>query len=59
MEVGDLVIACEVFNFYSGVGIITDIDTRWSNKFYKVYWVEEDRHVWEQIHHLEVYCESR
>ena len=57
MEIGDLIRATPHTIFYSGYGVIAEFDstcTRWA----KVYWIAHQDYAWEQIYHLEVYCEK-
>ena len=57
-EVGDLVCARNDRELYCGCGIVLDIDAD-SFKFIKIYWFNNASVEWEQIYHLEAYCENR
>lgn len=57
-EVGDLVCARNDNELYHGCGIILQLDSRWI-KFIKVYWFSAGTVEWEQVYHLEAYCENR
>ena len=57
MEIGDLICATKDTLFYSGYGIITEFDSGYS-KWVKIYWLAHQDYAWEQIYHLEAYCEK-
>jgi len=56
-EVGDLVCARNNLRFYDGCGIIVELHSSWL-KVIKVYWFNTEVVEWEQIYHLEAYCEN-
>ena len=56
-KIGDLI--CERNrNFpYRGCGIVIEVSESWL-KVIKVYWFDSGEIMWEQMYHLEVYCEN-
>ena len=57
LEIGDLIRSISDNTLYSGYGIITKIDPA-NNHWVKIYWIANDDCVWEQIYHIEAYCEK-
>ena len=57
LKIGDLIRAIDDNTLYSGYGIITEVDPTCLN-WVRVYWFAGGDYGWEQIYHIEAYCEK-